>query len=146
MIMPAHGSFRPHLRIPQRYRRSGIGQEDADLAILAFAGGATILAFDADGFGALLEEASFVDDEDGLRVAKVLNDIGSQVVTDLVGIPVSNSEQALDIIRGGVADVFGDLPAILAFNWADECAKVVIRLLARFSTGKVLGDALMQGR
>jgi hypothetical protein len=40
--------------------------------------------------------------------------------------------------------MFGDLPAILAFDRTDESAEIVVGLLARFSAGKVLGDALMK--
>ncbi len=77
---------------------------------------------------------------------QVLNDTGTQIVADRVSIPVGGGEAALDAIWGRGTDVFGDLPAILAFAGAEECAQVVIGLLAGFGAAKVLGDALMEGR
>jgi hypothetical protein len=124
--------------------RAGIGKEDADLAVLAFASGAGILALDADRLGPLLEEAGFINDQDGVFVTEMLDDIGLEVIADLFGVPVSSSEEALDAVGSSVADVFGDLPAILAFDGADEGAEIVVSLLARFSTEKVVGDALMK--
>jgi hypothetical protein len=123
---------------------AGIGQEDTDLAVLAFASGARILAFDADRLGALLEKAGLINDEDGIVVTEVLDDIRAEVVADLIGIPVSRGKQALDAIGRGVADMFSDLPAILALDGTDESAEVVVSLLARFSAEKVMGDALMK--
>jgi hypothetical protein len=114
------------------------------LAILAFAGGATVLAFDADRFGALLEEASFIDDQHRILVAEVLDDVALEIIANLVSVPVSGSEQALDAIGSGGTEMFGDLPAILAFNWADEGTKVVEGELARFGAHKVPGNVLIE--
>jgi hypothetical protein len=123
---------------------AGIGEEDADLAVLAFASGAGILAFDANRLGAFLEKSGFINDEDSIVITEVFNDIRLEVVADLFGIPVSSSEEALDAIGSSVADVFSDLPAILAFNGTDESAEIVVGLLARFSAEKAVGDALMK--
>jgi hypothetical protein len=96
------------------------------------------------GSEAFLEKAGFVNDPDSIRMAEMLDDIGLEVIADLLGIPVSSGEEALDAIGRGVADVFGDLPAILAFKGADESAEIVVGLLARFSAEKVVGNALMK--
>jgi hypothetical protein len=42
--------------------------------------------------------------------------------------------------------MFSDLPAILAFNRADERTQIVVSQLTGFSPDKVFGDALVQGR
>jgi len=91
----------------------GVGHKHADLTVLTFAGGAAILAFDADGLGAFLEEAGFINDQHRIGMAEVLDDVGTQVVADLIGVPVGGGEQALHAIRRGGAAVFGDLPLFL---------------------------------
>ena len=104
-----------------------------------------MLPFDADGLGAFLEETGLIDDEHGLGMPEVLDDIGPQIVADLIGIPVGGSEQPLDPIGGRGAHVFSNLPAIFAFNRTDQRPYVSIRQLTGFRPHKVLGNPLMQG-
>ena len=56
----------------------------------------------------------------GVRMPEVLHDIGAQIIADLIGVPVGGREQALDAIRGRGAHVFSNLPAIFAFDGADQ--------------------------
>ena len=119
--------------------------KDAYLAVLAFPSSAAILPLDAYRLGTLLEKAGFIHDEYGVGMAEVLDDVGAQVVTHLVGIPLGRGEQALDAIGARGATVLGDLPAILAFDGTKQRAQVLIRLLARFGAHEVLSNALVQG-
>lgn len=76
----------------------------------------------------------------------MLDDIGLEIIADLVGIPLSSGKQALHAIRGRGTKMFSDLPAILAFNWTDQRAEIVVGLLTWFGANKMLGDPLVQSR
>ncbi len=66
---------------------------------------------------AFLGETGFVDDEDSAgSVTQVLGNVGTEVVTHLLGIPDSGAEQALDALWTSFTDRLGKLPAILALN------------------------------
>src|SRR6266508_1818727 len=92
----------------------GVGQNDADLAVLNPAGGTVILARHAGGMAAFLEKASFINRAYGSTVSQIVGQIGAQTVTQCIGIPVSAAKQVLKAIRIGVAADLGQLPAILA--------------------------------
>lgn len=121
--------------------RGGIGEKHADLAVVDASGSAAVLAFDASGLGAFFEEASFVDDQDSLTGAEVIENVGAQVVAHLIGVPVSSGEQALDAVGGGFAEAFGDLPAVLAFDGAEESVEVGTSAVALFATCEAPCDA-----
>ena len=103
----------------------GVGGEDADLAVLGPSRGAGVLALDAGGDGALLDEAGVVDDQDTVGGAEALGDVGLEVVADLVCVPAGSCEQVLQPVRGRMACVLGQLPAVLAACRAKESLHVV---------------------
>lgn len=59
-------------------------------------------------------------DQYTVGAAQVSGDVGLQVVADVVGVPAGSGEQVLQSIGGGVADVFGKLPAILRATGASS--------------------------
>lgn len=65
----------------------GVGQKHPHLAVLRLAGGAAVLALDADAFGPLLEEARFIHDELRPGVPQLLKHVAAQLVADRVGVP-----------------------------------------------------------
>ena len=77
---------------------TGIGQEDPDLAVLDPPRRPRILPRHPDGFGPLLQEARLVGDQHRLRIAQVLDDVGTQVITHRLRIPASGAQQPLHTV------------------------------------------------
>jgi hypothetical protein len=91
-----------------------VDQVDGDLGVFDPAGGAGVLALDADRAGALLHVAGLVDDQHRPVVVQVLHHVAAHVVTDGVGIPLGPAQQVLHAVRSGFAGPLGDGPAVLA--------------------------------
>jgi hypothetical protein len=95
---------------------AGAAEEDADLAVLDPPGRACVLPLHPGRLAAFLDEAGLVQHEHRARVAQVLHDVGLQVVTDRVGVPVCPAEEVLYAIRCCITGRLGQLPAVLAPN------------------------------
>jgi hypothetical protein len=54
----------------------------------------------------------------------VLHDIAAQVVTDQIRVPVGGGHEPLHPIRGALADVLGQLPAVLATYVAQQPTQI----------------------
>jgi hypothetical protein len=63
---------------------------------------------------ALLKVPGLVDDQHRLGIAKVLDQVGAQVIADSVVVPHRPTKQVLHPVRGGIPSVLGDRPAVLA--------------------------------
>ena len=119
-------------RGPWRWRR----RRDADLAVLGSARGAGVLALDASGDGALLDEAGVVGDQDAVGGAEAFGDVGLEVIADPVCVPAGSCEQALQPVRGRMACVLGQLPAVLAAYRAKEPVHAVPHPPPGFDPGR----------
>src|SRR6266536_1537627 len=75
--------------------RTGVGQKDADLAVLDPSGGSAILTRHTCRMDAFLEKASFVNHTYSSRVGQIVNHIGSQTVAQGIGIPIRPAKQVL---------------------------------------------------
>ncbi len=64
--------------------------------------------------GALLDVASLINYEHGIRAAQVLDDIPAQVIADRTGVPPGRSQQVMHPVRGDIPGLFGYRPAVLA--------------------------------
>ena len=124
---------------------AGVGQEDAELAVVDLAGGARVLALDPDRGGALLEEPRLVGHQHRVRVAQVLDHVGAQVVADQLRVPVGGGQQPLHAVGGALAGVLGQLPAVLAAHVAQQAAQVGQRPPAWLGADKPSRDAGVQG-
>ncbi len=65
---------------------------------------------------AFFEEPRLIDHQHGLRVAQMFDQVGPQIIPDLIGVPLRPSQQMLDPIRGRRAVDFGDLPAVFTLD------------------------------
>src|SRR5262249_46204499 len=101
------------------------GQEHADLAILDPPGGAAVLPLDAGRLAPLLEEAGLVHNEHAVGVGQVFQRVGPEIVPDSLRIPVGPPQQVLDPVRTVVAEVLGQLPAVLALGVAEQATQVI---------------------
>src|SRR5262249_33020517 len=76
----------------------GVGQKDADLAILNPPGSTAILACHSSRMAAFLEKASLINHTHSISIGQIVGDIAAQVVAQQIGIPVSTAEQVLKAI------------------------------------------------
>ena len=64
--------------------------------------------------------------------------VAGQVVTDRVGVPVGAGQQVLHTVGGGLAEVFGQLPAVLALGVAEQPAEVADCSAPGLAAGEVV--------
>ncbi len=125
-------------------RRRHIAQKHAHLTVLDLPAGAAVLHLDAGRLAAALGEAALVDHYNGIARAELLQDVATQVLTHETRIPDGAREQAVHAVRGGFPGVFGQLPAIFAFNAAQDPLQISQGTTTRFCSGKAGSNAGMQ--
>lgn len=91
----------------------------------------------------LLHEAGVVEDQHAVCTAELFSHVCLQVVAQAVGVPAAVGEQVLQAVRGGVAGVFGELPAVLSAYRAEQSADVVPHPPPGFHTAKA-GSGLQE--
>lgn len=101
-----------------------ISQKDPELAILYTTGCARVLPLGTYALVALLQETRSVDYQHRIFIAQVLDNILSEVIPHQVGVPQRVVEQALYAIWVALSCLFSQLPAILAFDWAEQPLQV----------------------
>jgi hypothetical protein len=114
----------------------GVDEEDAELTVLGAPGGAAVLPLHPRRVDALLEEGSLINHEHVGGIAQLLHDVGPQIVAHRVHVPVGHSQQPLHAIGSGLAGLLGQLPAVLAFNRAQETTQVGESAAPRFRPPK----------
>lgn len=68
-----------------------LDEEHADLAVLDPSGGSGVLPLDSGRTAALLQKFGLVDDQHAVIGAEVLDDVGTDIIADLIGTPVHGS-------------------------------------------------------
>src|SRR5581483_6001090 len=96
----------------------GVGQEDADLAVVELTQPAAPLPADAAGGRALLGEAAAVHDEHAAGVAHRLGDVAAQLSHDRFVVPGAGADKVLHRLAG-VAGLVGDGLRRLALQAAE---------------------------
>src|SRR6266540_2350870 len=113
-----------------------VGQENADLAVLDAAGRATIVPCEASRMAAFLKKAGFVKHTHRSGICQIVDHIRLQAVAQRIGVPVGPTKQVLKAIGLRIATDLGQLPAILAFGWAQQSAQIGQSTFLRVRTGK----------
>src|SRR5512135_1148328 len=99
----------------------GVGQEDADLAVVDLAVPAAPLASDTAGLRPLLGEGAGVDDHDAVRLGELLTDVEPEFRYDGLVVPLARVDEELDrLARQPGLD--GDRLTGLALQSADQPA------------------------
>lgn len=114
------------------------------MAVLAATCGPAVLALYPRRFDTLLQETRLIDDQDAVRTTELFNDIRPQIVADRIRIPVRSIEQALHALRPRLAEMFGELPAILPLHAIQQPGQIPLRALARFRPPETWGNPGMQ--
>ena len=99
--------------------RRGVGEEDADLAVVHLAEPAAPLAGHAARLGPLLGEGAGVDDHDAVGLGQLLADVLPQLAHDGLVVPLARTHEELDRLAGEPG-LDGDRLARLAFQAAEE--------------------------
>ena len=100
-----------------------VGREDPDLAVGDLAGRARVLARDAAGRLALLEEAGLVEHQHGILVGQRLQRVVAHHVAQRVGLPAAAAEDGLLPPGAGVARRLRPHPARLAPLGAEQAVQ-----------------------
>jgi len=115
------------------------------MAVDGVARSAGVLARDAAGLRALLQEAGLIHDQHTTRlVPEVLHDVLAQIVAHPVGVPGGGVQQSLRTLRPDLADRLCQLPAVLALNPIEQTGQVALRPLAHRGTREARGDPPVQ--
>src|SRR3954447_22247744 len=123
---------------------AGISQEHADLAVLDAPRRAAVLARHAGRLRPLLQKASLVDDQYRLPIGQGLDHVPStQVARRRLG-PLHVREHPLRAPWSGVAEMLGQLPAILAFHRTQQALKIETGLPPRLGADEQLAQASLQ--
>jgi hypothetical protein len=118
-------------------QRTGIAQKHADLAVLHFAGRATVLAGDPRRVLPFFEKAGLVEDQHAVGVPQMLHGIDAQLIPHSIGIPVGTAQQILEAIGSRLAADFRHLPAILALRLTEQAAQIRHDPLAGLRAGEI---------
>jgi hypothetical protein len=124
---------------------AGIRQEDADLGVLDPAGRAAVLPRHPDRVPALLQEPGLVDDQHAVRGPEVLDDVVAAQVAGRVLVPQHVAEHPLRPPGPGVADLLGQLPAVLALGRAQQAFQVQASLASRLGPDEQRAQPGLQG-
>src|SRR5436309_1099285 len=99
----------------------GVGEKHSHLAVDRIAGRAGVLAGDAAGFRAFLQEAGLVDDQDAARrIPEMVDDVLAQIVAHRVSVPGGSVQEALDTLRAVLAGRLSKLPTVLTFDTIEQ--------------------------
>src|SRR5262249_23428779 len=109
---------------PEMALGSRIGQTYPNLTIFHTTGGPTILARHARRPLAFFDKARLLDDQHALRSPERLDHIGTQSVTEGIGVPDRPSQQMLDAVWGRFAMHFGHFPTLFALERAQQATHI----------------------
>src|SRR3954469_25160458 len=123
---------------------AGISQEHANLAVLDAPGSAAVLACHPGRLGAFLQKAGLVDDQHRFPIGQALDHVGATRVTRGRLVPLHMREQPLRAPRPGVAEMLGQLPAVLAFDRTQQALKIEPGLPTRLGPYEQLAQAGVQ--
>lgn len=115
---------------------TGIGQKHPDLTVGRPAHRAAILHLHPNRVRPLFDKATFVYDEHGLRVAQVFDHVGSQIIPDVVRVPLGPVHKLLDAIGRRRPDRFGQLPAVLTGNVTQQALQIGRGPISALRVGK----------
>jgi hypothetical protein len=90
-------------------RGTDVREKDADLAVGDRPCRATILGLHPNGFVPFLEESGRIENQHGLVISQVFQDVGPRIIADRIGIPLCRRQQALHPVRGRVSGLFRQL-------------------------------------
>jgi hypothetical protein len=92
----------------------------------------------------LLDEPRLIHDEHRVTLAQLFDYIAAQHVACGVGIPLRPFQQVLHAVGCRFADPFGELPAVLALDCAQQALQVRERPLSGLGPPEQISEPLVQ--
>jgi hypothetical protein len=89
-----------------------------------------------------LDKAGFIKRHHRVRIAQVLDDIGTQIVAYRLGIPAHAGQEVLHAVGRDITRRLGKVPAILALQRRQQTAQVAAGALACLNPAKARRDPL----
>jgi hypothetical protein len=89
-------------------------------------------------------ETGLVHNEYRVTLAQLFNDVFPQHVARSISIPLRSLEQLLHAVGRGFADPLSELPAVLAFNRAEQALQVRQCTLPRLGPSEQAAQPLVQ--
>src|SRR4051812_47798407 len=123
---------------------AGISEEHTDLAILDAPCGTAVLARHAGRLRALLQKAGLVDDQHRFLIGQDLDHVPSTQIPRGRLVPLHVRKQPLRAPRPGVAEMLGQLPAVLAFHRTQQALEIETGLPPRLGAYEQLAQASVQ--
>src|SRR6185295_17210288 len=114
---------------------TGLAQKYPNLAILHPTCRATILAGHPSRLLPFFEKPGLIEDQHRLRIAALLDQIGTQLIPDGLGIPYGTPQQMLHTIGRRIAVDFRQLPAIFALHRAEQAVDIGPGAVTSFTAG-----------
>jgi hypothetical protein len=91
----------------------------------------------------LFEEARLIDHQDARCFPQMVQDVGAQLLTHCLLIPVSLGQQPLHPVRAALAQRLGELPTILALHWCQQAFQEPAHPPAHLGTPKARANPLL---
>jgi hypothetical protein len=123
---------------------AGIGQEHADLAVLDAPRRAAVLARHAGRLHALLQKPGLVDDQHRILSGQMLDGVVAAEVARGILVPLHMREHPLRAPWPGIAEMFGQLPAVLTLDRAQQAFEIEPDLPTRLNAPEQLAQPRMQ--
>jgi hypothetical protein len=123
---------------------AGISEKHTNLAVLDAPRRAAVLAGHTGRLRALLQKPGLVDDQHRLPVGQGLDHIRATQVARGFVVPLHVREQPLRAPRPRVAEMLGQLPAVLAFHRTQQSLKIKPGLPPRLGASKQLAQTSLQ--
>src|SRR3954471_20617909 len=123
---------------------AGISEEHTDLAVLDAPRRAAVLACHAGRLRALLQKAGLVNDQHRLPIGQGLDDVRSTQVARGLFVPLHVREHPLRAPRPSIAEMLGQLPAVLAFHRTQQALQIEPGLPPRLGAYEQLAQASFQ--
>src|SRR5699024_3009430 len=103
-----------------------------------------VLPVYANRMTTLLEEPGFSDYQHAVGIAQLFGGVLGQVVPCRVGIPRRTVEQVVQAVRRGMFCRLRQLPAVLAFDRAEQPKQIVPGMPLSINATKVAADSRKQ--
>src|SRR4051812_12550377 len=122
---------------------AAIAQEPPDLTVLDASRRARVLTSDANRLGSFLQEARLVYDQNTIRSTQMFDHVTATQGPGLVLAPQRVGQYSLGAPGPGIADLFGQLPTILAFGRTQQGFQIKTRLLPRLRPHEELAQPVL---
>jgi hypothetical protein len=122
--------------------RTAVSQEYPELTVVDLPAGAGVLARHPRRTDTLLDESGVINDPHPRRVAELIHNVSTQVITHPVDIPVRRAQQPLHPVRRHRPRVLSQRPAVLTLQTSQQPTQIGTHPSPRLDPAKPARDQL----